>query len=54
MARLIAGGLTNRQTAERLGNAIRTVEVHRANIYRKLEVKTPEELAELVRALPER
>lgn len=44
VARLIAAGRLNREVAERLGIAVRTVEVHRANILRKLGVKTPEEL----------
>ena len=51
VVRLIAQGLTNKQTAERLGNAVRTVEVHRANAYRKLDVKTLEELEGLLTAL---
>ncbi len=44
VARLVLEGLTNRQIAERLGNAVRTVEVHRAHVYSKLGISTPEEL----------
>ena len=51
VVRLVAQGLTNRQTAERLGNAVRTVEVHRANAYRKLDIRTGEALDDVVRAL---
>lgn len=40
LAELIALGLTNREAAERSGIAQRTMEVHRANILRKLGVKT--------------
>lgn len=39
LAQLIALGLTNREAAERSGIAQRTMEVHRANILRKLGVK---------------
>ncbi len=48
---LVSQGLTNRQTAERLGNAVRTVEVHRANAYRKLDIRTSEELDEVMKRL---
>lgn len=50
VARLIAAGLLNREAAERLGIAVRTVEVHRANILRKLGVRTPAELREALKA----
>jgi FixJ family two-component response regulator len=42
----IASGLTNSQVAEQLGLSVRTVEVHRSNINRKMNART---LAELVR-----
>ena len=45
---LIALGLTNREAAERSGIAQRTMEVHRANILRKLGVKTPEDIRRLL------
>lgn len=48
LARLLAQGLTNRDMAERLGIALRTVEVHRASVLRKLAVKTPKEVAALL------
>ena len=44
IAGLIAAGRLNREIAERLGIAVRTVEVHRANILRKRGVRTPEEI----------
>lgn len=48
LAELIALGLTNREAAERSGIALRTMEVHRANILRKLGVKTPEDIRRLL------
>ena len=48
LAELIALGLTNREAAERSGIAQRTMEVHRANILRKLGVKTPEDIRRLL------
>ncbi|WP_443743672.1 response regulator transcription factor [Sutterella sp.] len=48
IAELIAAGLLNREIAERFGSAVRTVEVHRANVLRKLGVKTPEEIKALL------
>lgn len=47
-SRGIALGLTNREAAERSGIAQRTMEVHRANILRKLGVKTPEDIRRLL------
>ncbi len=47
IARLLAQSLTNRQIGERLGIAVRTVEVHRATVLRKLGVKSTEEIARL-------
>ncbi|HXZ69123.1 MAG TPA: helix-turn-helix transcriptional regulator, partial [Alphaproteobacteria bacterium] len=43
---LLAEGLQNADISSKLHISIRTVEVHRANLYRKLEVKN---LAALVR-----
>ncbi len=51
IARLISQGLTNRQVAERLSIAVRTVEVHRASMLRKLGIKTAEEVKSLLEAL---
>ncbi|MDO5531400.1 response regulator transcription factor [Sutterella sp.] len=48
IAKLIAAGMLNREIAERFGNAVRTIEVHRASILRKLGVKTPEEIRALL------
>ncbi len=45
IARLIGSGLTNRQISERTGITVRTVEVHRAAIIRKLGVRKPGEIA---------
>lgn len=42
---LVAEGLTNRESAQRLGLSVRTVETHRANVMRKLELRTTAELA---------
>jgi len=42
---LVANGLTNREIGQRLGLSVRTVETHRANVMRKLELRTTAELA---------
>lgn len=49
IAELVAQGLTNRLIAERLSIAVRTVEVHRASMLRKLGVKTSDEVADMLR-----
>jgi len=41
---LIAHGLTNREIAEKLGLSVRTVEVHRYNLMRRLDVRTVAQL----------
>lgn len=41
----VAEGLTNRGMAQRLGLSVRTVETHRANVMRKLQLRTTAELA---------
>jgi two-component system response regulator DctR len=41
-------GLPNREIAEILGNSVRTVEIHRANVFDKMEVKSAVELARLL------
>ena len=38
--KLVAAGMTNRQTAERLGLSIRTVDAHLRSIYAKLGIKS--------------
>ena len=38
--RLVAASMTNRQTAERLGLSIRTVDAHLRSIYAKLGIKS--------------
>jgi len=38
--RLVAAGMTNRHTAERLGLSIRTVDAHLRSIYAKLGIKS--------------
>ncbi len=48
IARYLARGLINREVAEALGIALRTVEVHRQSILKKCEVRRPEELAQLI------
>lgn len=45
--RLIADGLSNRETATKLGISVRTVEVHRFNLMRRLRVRN---VAQLLRA----
>jgi two-component system response regulator DctR len=44
IAELIAHGSTNRDIAEKLAISVRTVEVHRAHIFEKLNVKNAIEL----------
>lgn len=53
IARALADGLLNREIAERLQIAQRTVEVHRAAVLRKLGIRKPAELA-AIRAVLER
>ncbi len=47
ITQLVASGLTNREIADRLCVAVRTVEVHRANAMRKLEIERSAELVRL-------
>ncbi|MFM8551994.1 MAG: response regulator transcription factor [Nitrospiraceae bacterium] len=42
--RLVAQGLTNREVAQRLGISVRTVEVHRFNLMRRLKVRNVAQL----------
>ncbi|MBC7454499.1 MAG: DNA-binding response regulator, partial [Massilia sp.] len=46
---LILAGKLNKVIADQLGISMRTVEVHRANIFDKMQVKTAVELAGLLK-----
>ncbi|SHG38210.1 response regulator transcription factor [Massilia sp. CF038] len=46
---LILAGLMNKVVADKLGISMRTVEVHRAHIFDKMQVKTAVELAGLLK-----
>jgi two-component system response regulator DctR len=46
---LVVEGLPNKLIADRLDISVRTVEVHRARVFDKMEVKSAVELANLVR-----
>jgi two-component system response regulator DctR len=48
---LVAKGLPNKLIADQLSISVRTVEVHRARVFDKMEVKSAVELANLLRAL---
>lgn len=50
IAELIGKKLTNRQISERTGITVRTVEVHRAAIIRKLGVRNPNEIERYLNA----
>ncbi len=47
--RLVAGGLPNKLVADELGISVRTVEVHRAHVFEKMNVKSAVELVNLLR-----
>lgn len=49
--RLVVGGLPNKLVADQLDISVRTVEVHRARVFDKMEVKSAVELANLLRNL---
>jgi two-component system response regulator DctR len=49
--RLVARGLPNKLIADELAISVRTVEVHRARVFDKMEVKSAVELANLLRDL---
>ena len=49
--RLVVGGLPNKLIADQLDISVRTVEVHRARVFDKMEVKSAVELANLMRQL---
>ncbi len=48
---LVAKGLPNKLIADQLAISVRTVEVHRARVFDKMEVKSALELANLLRDL---
>lgn len=50
--RLVVEGLPNKLIADELSISVRTVEVHRARVFEKMEVKSAVELANLLRDLP--
>ena len=45
----VAGGLANKQIADGLNISVRTVEVHRAQVFEKMDVKSAVELTNLLR-----
>ena len=47
----IARGLPNKATADELGISVRTVEVHRARVFDKMQVKSAVDLANLLQHL---
>ena len=47
----VAGGLANKQIADELAISVRTVEVHRARVFEKMDVKSAVELANLLQKL---
>jgi len=48
---LVVEGLPNKLIADQLDISVRTVEVHRARVFDKMEVKSAVELANLMRQL---
>jgi two-component system response regulator DctR len=48
---LVAKGLPNKLIADQLAISVRTVEVHRARVFDKMEVKSAVELANMLRAM---
>jgi len=49
--RLVVEGLPNKLIADKLDISVRTVEVHRARVFDKMEVKSAVELANMLRSL---
>jgi len=49
--RLVVEGLPNKLIADQLAISVRTVEVHRARVFEKMEVKSAVELANRLRDL---
>jgi DNA-binding CsgD family transcriptional regulator len=52
VARLAAGGATNRQISEELFISMRTVEFHLTNVYRRLGIRRRDALAGMVEPMP--
>jgi two-component system, LuxR family, response regulator DctR len=52
VAHLVMAGRANKLIAEDLQISVRTVEVHRAHVFEKMQVKSAVELANLLRGLP--
>lgn len=50
--RLVVEGLPNKLIADQLSISVRTVEVHRARVFDKMQVRSAVELANLLRASP--
>jgi two-component system response regulator DctR len=50
--RLVVEGLPNKLIADRLDISVRTVEVHRARVFEKMEVRSAVELVNLLRRAP--
>ncbi len=50
--RLVIDGLPNKLIADELNISVRTVEVHRARVFDKMQVKSAVELANVLRELP--
>lgn len=51
IAVFIASGLENHVIAERLGLSVKTIENHKASIYKKLRISTPGKLALMLQYL---
>ncbi|WP_289163423.1 response regulator [uncultured Parasutterella sp.] len=51
--KFVAAGLMNKEVAERLGNSVRTIENHRGNGLKKLQIHTMAELNQLISAIKE-
>ena len=49
--RLVVEGLPNERMADQLDISVRTVEVHRARVFDKMDVKSAVELANLLRQM---
>ena len=49
---LVVAGLPNKLIADQLEISVRTVEVHRARVFDKMQVKSAVELANLLRTGP--
>jgi len=48
---LVVDGLPNKRIADQLDISVRTVEVHRARVFDKMDVKSAVELSNMLRAL---